>query len=84
MALSSRQDARDTLVRALESLDEVEAEVGEAKRMMLCVCWAYSTDGRTVRGWNATDEPDFVTVALLRTIADWIENPGEPAEDDAE
>lgn len=79
---SSRADARETLLRALDSLDDVAEDFGEAKQTYLVVCWAHQIEGQTVRGWNSSDHPDFVTVALLREIADWIE--AGPAKDATE
>lgn len=79
-------DARQTLLRALSNLDEIEQEHGEARRIYLITAYAHQADGSTIRGWAATDDPSFITVALLREVADAIEQGvgWEPDEDDEE
>lgn len=67
-------DARSTLLSALDSLDEAEAEYGPASKTYLVVAWAHQVKGKTIRGWNSTDDPTFATCALLREVADGIEN----------
>jgi hypothetical protein len=80
-----KAEARAVLLAALESLDEVEEKHGPAKHTYLCICWAHQIEGSTVRGWNSTDDPTFATVAMLREVADYIEEGAEvedPAADD--
>lgn len=74
-------EARQVLLAALESLDEIQAEHGEAQRLYLTVAYAHSIEGQTCTGWNSTDDPTFVTAALLRTVADAIEQ-GRGGDDD--
>lgn len=71
--MSSLEDARATLLAALDSLDDAREETGDARAVYLVVGWAHQVKGRTVRGWNATDDPTFVTTGLLREIADCID-----------
>ena len=70
---SGISDAKRVLLEALEALDDAEEEYGEPKRTYCVVCWAHQIKGSTVRGWNATDDPDFVTKALLKDIVEAIE-----------
>jgi hypothetical protein len=67
-------DARQTLLRALDHLDEIREEYGDPKNTYLIVAYAHQVDGQTVRGWACTDDPTFVTCALLREVADAIES----------
>lgn len=67
-------DARQTLLRALDHLDEIREEFGEPKNTFLIVAYAHQVDGSTVRGWASTDDPTFVTVGLMREVIDAIEN----------
>jgi len=83
-------DARQTLLRALDHLDDIEANHGEARRIYLCVTYAHNIDGQTISGWASTDDPTFVTCALLRVVADsietgtgWDDDDKDPAGDDA-
>ena len=73
-AEAAQSEARATLLRALDALDQAEQEFGPAKHTYLVVAWAHQVEGQTVRGWTATDEPTFVSVALLREVADAIES----------
>ena len=67
-------DARATLLRALDHLDEIEEKHGAAKRVYLVVAYAHQIDGSTVRGWASTDDPAFATVGLLREVANAIDD----------
>jgi HEPN domain-containing protein len=77
-------EAREVLLRALESLDEVRESHGEARQTYLCVCWAHQIEGSTVRGWNATDHPTFVVTGMLREIADFIESDADDTDEDGD
>jgi HEPN domain-containing protein len=70
-------EAREVLLRALESLDQIRESHGEAKQTYLCVCWAHQIEGRTVRGWNSTDHPTFAVAGLLRELAAYIDTDEE-------
>lgn len=74
-------EARQVLLRALDSLDQIEREYGEAKRTYLVVVFAHQVEDETVRGWESTNEPTFITTALLREVADYIESPRERDDD---
>lgn len=76
-------DARQTLLRALDHLDEIRDQYGDPKHTYLIVAYAHQIQGSTVRGWASTDDPTFVTVALLREVANYIESdPDEDTEED--
>lgn len=74
-------DARQTLLRALDHLDDIRDQYGEPKNTYLIVAYAHQVEGQTIRGWASTDDPTFVTVALLREVADYIDQPDD--EDDS-
>ncbi len=76
-------EARQVLLTALDSLDEIEEEHGEAQRLYLTVVYAHTVKGRTCTGWNSTDDPTFITAALLREVADAIAD-GRGGDDDEE
>lgn len=70
-------DAKQTLLRALESIEEVEEDLG-GRVWALCVVYSVTKvddEGRTHEngGWNATSEPAWATAAMLRRAADYIE-----------
>lgn len=67
-------DARQTLLRAMDQLDEITQEHGEASHTYLIVAYAHQVKGKTIHGWAATDDPTFVTCALLREVGESIEN----------
>lgn len=75
-------DARQTLLRALDHLDEIRQQYGDPKNTYLIVAYAHQVEGTTIRGWASTDDPTFVTVALLREVADYIENGDDDDQDD--
>ena len=67
-------DARETLVRALDQLDELRDEHGEAVRVYVVVSYAHQIEGETHLGWTSTDDPRFVSAGLLREVADAIDS----------
>lgn len=69
----SRNDARATLLTALEQIDAIHERQGEARNVYLVCAYAYQVDGQTTFGWTTTDDPSFVTSSLLRTVADNLE-----------
>lgn len=73
---------REVLVRAMDQLTEVEEEHGEGVRTYLIAVYAHQVRGKTIRGWASTDDPPFVTVALLREVADHIECGPDDGEED--
>lgn len=70
--------AKDKLLKALEDIDEVEAEM-DAEIRYLCVCYSVvrnEADGSTTEqgGWVHTSDPAWVIGSLLRRCADQIDN----------
>lgn len=70
-------EAKQTLLRALEQIEEAEKEMG-AGISFLCVTYElYRTteEGNIAHsgGWNHSDAPDWVIAAMLRRTADAIE-----------
>lgn len=83
-------DARQTLLRALDQIDEIESEMG-GNVWALCVVYSVTRvhdDGFVEEngGWSATSEPAWVTGALLRRAAESVEDSPRPysADDDEE
>lgn len=74
MADEPLSDARQTLLRAMDHLDEMVEEHGEAKKTYLIVAYAHQISGATSIGWSATDDPNFALAALLRQVADAIDD----------
>lgn len=79
-------EAKQTLLRALESIEEAEEEM-DAEVQFLCV--TYEMHRRTEQGniahsggWNHSDAPEWVIAAMLRRTADAIE--AAPAVDEDE
>mgnify|MGYP001602141185 CR=1 FL=1 len=73
-------NARETLLRALEHIDEAREEVTHTEgHTFLVVSWAHSVEGKTTCGWAATDDPPFMLAALLYRVAERMD---EPPEDD--
>jgi hypothetical protein len=81
-------EARDALVRALDSLDGAEDILGGApERCDLVVTYAVGRDSRDgawhdVGGWSATPGPKWVHAALLRRAADALDDAAEAIDDD--
>lgn len=70
-------DAKSTLLRALEAIEESEAEVGAEVRHV-CVVYSVCTrddDGKIHEsgGWNMSSDPAWLIAAMLRRGADAIE-----------
>jgi hypothetical protein len=81
-------DARQTLLRALDQIDEIEEEMG-GKVWALCVCYSVTKihqDGSVEEngGWSATSEPAFVTAAMLRRAARHVEGSPHPYDPDTD
>ena len=67
----------------MDQLTEIEEKHGESVRTYLTVVYAHQVEGSTVKGWASTDDPAFITTALLRNVADFIEyDPDCEDEDD--
>ncbi len=83
-------DARQAILNALDSLDELEADMG-AKVQHLAVVYSVTkkdtdSDGETHTcesgGWNHTTDPDWLIAALLRKCATAIEDSPTLADDE--
>lgn len=77
--------AKQTLLQALESIEEAEQEM-DAEVSFLAVVYEMhrTTDKGNIAhngGWNHSDAPDWVIAAMLRRTADFIEKQ-EPIEED--
>lgn len=75
-------DAKQTLLRALEQIEEIEGEIG-GQVWALAVAYSVTRvhDDGTVEesgGWSSTSEPAWVTAALLRRAADSVEDSPTP------
>lgn len=82
---AEKKTARDVLLESLENMDEVRDELGDPDwdADYLIVCWAGKHgDGQTIRGWNATEHPNFVLTGLLREVAAMIESKALKEDDD--
>ena len=83
----TRDDARATLLRALEQLEEAESDLSEADQVNLCVVYsAGSTDDEgcwnEIGGWVNTSGPLWVHAAMLRRTATRLDDGYDPPEDD--
>jgi hypothetical protein len=82
---SALSDAKQTLLRALEHIEEIEREM-DGTVWALCVVYSITNvneetgDVHESSGWNATSEPAWATAAMLRLAADHIE--ASPADDE--
>jgi hypothetical protein len=83
-------DARQTMLNALDSIAEIEDEMGAEVRHLAVV---YSVVKKTTDddgdthvcesgGWNHTTDPDWVVAALLRKVATALEDSPNLADDD--
>jgi hypothetical protein len=71
-------DAKQVLLRALESIGEIEDEMGAEVRHVAVVYSVYrKDDDGTINeqgGWNHSDDPDWLIAAMLRKGADSVED----------
>lgn len=70
-------EAKQTLLRALESIEEAEQDM-DAEVSFLAVTYEMhrrTDEGNIMHsgGWNHSDAPDWVIAAMLRRTADAIE-----------
>ena len=81
-------EARATLLRALEEIDTAEGELeGEADRCDLVVVYSVGrsgTDGawHEVGGWASTAGPKWIHAALLRRAANAHDDAAESVDDE--
>lgn len=75
-------EAKQTLLRALDSINEIEGEMKADVRHVAVVYSVYrqNADGciHEHGGWNHSSDPDWLIAALLRRGADSIEDSFEP------
>lgn len=69
-------DARETLLRALDHLDQARDQTGDG-RTYLVVSWAHTVQGKTTCGWASTDDPPFMLAALMFRVAEQMDAPEE-------
>lgn len=86
----TRDDAKATLLRALEQLDEAEGDL-DAEFDMLSLCVVYSggrdlEDGgwHEIGGWVKTSGPLWLHAAMLRRAADALDAEVRDVEDEDE
>lgn len=80
-------EAKQTLLRAIESIEEIEDSLEAEVRHVAVVYSVYTeSDGQIHEngGWNHSSDPAWLVGALLRHAADAIENSPRPADDDDE
>ncbi len=79
-------DAKQVLLRALDSITEIEQEMDAEVRHVAVVYSVYKEDedGRIHEdgGWNHSPDPAWLIGAMLRRGADAVEDATEPDEDD--
>lgn len=78
-------DAKGVLLRALAQIETIERDL-DGKVWALCVCYSVTKvddDGNVHEngGWCATEEPAWVTAAMLRRSADAVEESTRPADE---
>jgi hypothetical protein len=79
-------EAKQTLLRALDSITEVEEEMDAEVRHVAVIYSVYKKDDEGLiheqGGWNHTSDPDWLIGAMLRRGADAVEAPSQRDEDD--
>lgn len=81
------EDARETLLRALEQIDKAEDELGgAAERCDLVVVYSIGREEGSawhdIGGWASTHGPIWVHAALLRRAADSYDDATTAVDDD--
>lgn len=75
-------EARATLLRALERLEEAHDELGDPAHLWLVVGFIYDGRSSYVRCWEATDQPPFITRAVLAELSGMMTSSDEEVEDE--
>lgn len=79
-------EAKQTLLRALDSIEELEQKTGTEVRHIAVVYAVWTEDENATihdhSGWNHSIAPAWLIGAMLRESADAIEMAVQPAEDD--
>lgn len=87
MSAAATTQARDTLLRALEQLEQAETDLGtEPTRVDLIVIYSIGyeshEDWNEISGWACTPGPKWLHAALLQRAADAQHNDIIPADDE--
>jgi hypothetical protein len=81
-------DAKSTLLNALEQIEEVEQDLEAEVRQVAVVYSVHRTneDGQVVHqgGWTHSSDPAWLIVALLRHMADELQEADAADEDEDE
>jgi hypothetical protein len=81
-------DAKQTLLRALDSIEEIEAEMDATVQHVAVVYSVYKEDAEGQvhenGGWNHSRAPAWLIGTLLRRGADSIEDATRPASEEDE
>ena len=86
--MSGSADARATLLRALEQIEEAERDLGDGGEVRyLCVVYSATKDlgddgTHEVGGWVNTSEPLWLHAAMLRRCADSLDVSARDEDDD--
>lgn len=76
-------DARETLITALDQIDQVRAEHdGEVVRVYVAVTYSVETTSASIDGLVKTEDPVWITLALLARGYEALEAAVEAARDD--
>lgn len=77
--------ARAVLLNALDTLDAIVEENGEPVRVYLAVCYSVETRSQHFDGVVKTEDPGWITLALLNRAYEAVETAleagSEPPED---
>jgi hypothetical protein len=78
--------AKQTLLRALDSIEEIEADLGAEVRHVAVVYSVYrfdEADGmlRENSGWNHSSDPAWIIAALLRRVAKRVDSYPQTVDD---
>lgn len=81
-------DAKQTLLAALESIEEIEQEMDAEVRHVAVVYSVYRRDEdgsiHESGGWNHSSQPAWITSAMLRRGADAIDGSRKSVDEDGE
>jgi hypothetical protein len=82
---SALSEAKQVLLSALDSINEIEKEMDAEVRHVAVVYSVYKEEDGAIHdngGWNHSSAPAWLIGAMLRRGADAIEDATESAEDD--
>lgn len=78
-------EAKQTLLRALDCIEEIERDTGAEVRHIAVVYAVWKDEDGTIHdhsGWSHSTAPAWLIASLLRNGADAIEESVRPADDD--